>query len=184
MVTSKSFTPIASIGIFALLVLIFTVSEAAAQCTCHTRHARHVAHARAKRTYHTASVPTVNRTIYIPRTTATSFVSYSDDSYTPPPTRVVVTDDYVTNSTYSTAYIDRIAHGWGHRDGFKDGWKAALKSRHYDAENNHDYHDANNGYRRQFGSKFLYKTAYRAGYVKGYDAGYRSVAGETVGTRY
>jgi hypothetical protein len=179
----------ASIGIFALLITIFTVSEAAAQCTCYTRHARHVAYrTRVRRTYHTARVRTVYRTVYVPRTRVASYVSYADDNYVAPSSRVVVTepnyDAYATSTTYSSSYVDRIGYGWGHRDGFKDGWKAALKSRRYDVENNHDYHDANNGYRRQFGSKFLYKTSYREGYAKGYDAGYRSVTGESYGTRY
>ena len=188
MVKTSSFAISASIGIFALLITIFAASDAAAQCTCYTRHARHVVHrARATRRY-TARVRTVYRTVYVPRTRVASYVAYADDNYATPSSRVVVTepdyDVYATSSTYSTAYIDRIASGWGHRDGFKDGWKAALKSRRYDVENNHDFHDANNGYRRQFGSKFLYKTSYREGYAKGYDAGYRSVTGESYGTRF
>jgi len=133
-----------------------------------------------------ARVRTVYRTVYVPRTRVASYVAY-DDTTAPPSTSVVVTEpnyDAYATSTYSSSYVDRIGYGWGHRDGFKDGWKAALKSRRYDVENNHDYRDANNGYRHQFGSKFLYKTAYREGYVRGYDAGYRSVAGESYGTRY
>ena len=190
MVSIRSSAISASIGIFALLITIFIASDVSAQCTCYTRHARHVAHARVRHARYTARVRTVYRTVYVPRTRVASYVAYADDNYVAPSSsRVVVTEPvydetYVTSSSYSTAYIDRIAHGWGHRDGFKDGWKAALKSRRYDVENNHDYHDANNGYRRQFGSKFLYKTSYREGYAKGYDAGYRSVAGESYGTRY
>ena len=188
MVTTRSSAISASIGIFALLITIFIASDVSAQCTCYTRHARHVAH-RARVTHrYTARVRTVYRTVYVPRTRVASYVAYADDNYVAPSSRVVVTepvyDETYVSSSYSTAYIDRIANGWGHRDGFKDGWKAALKSRPYDVENNHDYRDANNGYKRQFGSKFLYKTSYRDGYVKGYDAGYRSVTGESYGTRY
>ena len=189
MVLKRSSAISASIGIFALLITIFFTSDVSAQCTCYTRHARHVSHTRVRRARYTARVRTVYRTVYVPRTRVASYVAYADDNYVAPSsTRVVVTepdyDTYATSSTYSSAYIDRIGYGWGHRDGFKDGWKAALKSRRYDVENNHDYHDANNGYKRQFGSKFLYKTSYREGYVKGYDVGYRSVAGESYGTRY
>jgi len=89
--------------------------------------------------------------------------------YTTTGTNVVVTD-YV--SSYDTR---RIAAGWGHRDGFKDGWKAALKFREYDPQNNGDYRDANNGYKSRFGDKYLYKSAYREGYVRGYDSGWRSI---------
>jgi len=70
-----------------------------------------------------------------------------------------------------------VANGWGRRDGFKDGWKAALKFHPYDPENNHDYRDADNGYKSQFGSKYLYRTSYREGYVHGYETGFRSVSG-------
>ena len=95
--------------------------------------------------------------------------------------RVVVTQPVYT-TTYSTvsAYgydTERIARGWGRRDGFKDGWKAALKNREYNVEDNGDFRDANNGYKSRFGSRFLYKTAYREGYARGYDSGFRSVAG-------
>jgi hypothetical protein len=94
-------------------------------------------------------------------------------------TEPVYTTTYVAGSGYTNRYdLDRIARGWGHRDGFKDGWKAALKNRAYDPVDNHDYRDADNGYKRRFGSKFLYRTSYRDGYVRGYDAGFRSIAGD------
>jgi len=159
----------ATIGIFALLITIFIASDAAAQCSCYTRHARHVAHSRARRT-HTRVVTVVRpvyKTVYVPSTRVASYVGYAND-YTPA-TRVVVTDSY--NS------LNGVASGWGHRDGFKDGWKAALKGRRYNPENNHDFRDADNGYKRRFGSKYLYKASYREGYVRGYEVGYRSVAG-------
>jgi hypothetical protein len=98
------------------------------------------------------------------------YTTYAPEvAYTTGP-NVVVTD-YVA-SAYDTR---RIASGWGHRDGFKDGYKAALKFREYNPENNGDYWDANNGYKRRFGDKYLYKSAYRDSYVSGYDAGWRSI---------
>jgi len=92
-------------------------------------------------------------------------------AYTTTGTNVVVTD-YAASSYYDPR---RIASGWGHRDGFKDGYKAALKYREYNPENNSDYRDANNGYRGRFGDKYLYKESYRDGYVRGYDDGWRSI---------
>lgn len=148
-------------------------------------------------TYRTTYAPVVREVTYMPRYTA-----YADDSdcgqaYAPT-TRVYVTEPvyasvpvrnvYYTNgynrnlgtnvlvtdyvSTYDT---QRIANGWGHRDGFKDGYKAALKFRAYDPENNGDFRDANNGYKSRFGDKYLYRSAYRDGYVRGYDSGWRSI---------
>ena len=141
-------------------------------CTCYTRRSsvRHIARrAHARRI---ARVRTVYRTVYVPQSRVASYVGYNDETYAPA-TRVVVTEPVYTSGGYAT---ERIARGWGHRDGFKDGFKAALKFREYNAENNHDFRDADNGYKRRFGSKFLYKTAYREGYVRGYDTGFRSVS--------
>ena len=111
------------------------------------------------------------------------------ESYAPA-TRVVVTEPvytayarrtYTTSGVYVGSYYDaeRIGRGWGRRDGFKDGWKAALKYRPYDPENNGDFRDANNGYKSRFGDKYLYKAAYREGYISGYDSGWRSINGKS-----
>lgn len=176
-----------TLGSFALLITLFVASETNAQtCQCYHRtratHVRHVAyHPRARHSY--ARVRTVYRTVYVTR--PASYVEYTD-AYNASPKRVVASEPVydsdgtveVSDRTYISGYdIDRIARGWGQRDGFKDGWKAALKNRHYDVENNGDYNDADNGYKSRFGSKFLYKTSYREGYVRGYDSGFRSVAG-------
>jgi len=116
-----------------------------------------------------ASVPARN-VYYTSGYNRSTYTTYEPDyAYTATGTNVVVTD-YV--SAYDT---QRIANGWGHRDGFKDGYKAALKFRAYDPENNGDYRDANNGYKSRFGDKYLYKSAYRDGYVRGYDSGWRSI---------
>jgi hypothetical protein len=123
-------------------------------------------------------VPVVYQPEYVPATRVASYVGNAgrdDCTNVVTSSRVVVTDPYY-NRTYNP---DRIACGWGKRDGFKDGYKAALKYRTYDPENNGDFRDADNGYKRRFGSKFVYKTAYREGYVRSYDTGFRAVAGDT-----
>ena len=200
MIPTKAST---TLGIFALLITLFIASAAAAQsqyCQCYdsvnvVRRApvRHVTYrAKVRRTRHIAKTRTVYRKVYVPQTRVASYVAYDDTDMNceTPVSRVVVAEPvynttYVTSTAYTSGYdLDRIAHGWGHRDGFKDGWKAALKYRAYDPENNHDYRDADNGYRHRFGSKFLYKTSYREGYVKGYDAGFRSIAGSSYASRY
>ena len=148
-------------------------------------------------TYQTMYTPVVREVRYAPR-----YVAYVDDSdcnetaYTPaaqvyvtepayaavPARNVYYTSGYTTYVPEYTGYAavsaydtGRIARGWGHRDGFKDGYKAALKFRAYDPQNNGDYWDANNGYKRRFGDKYLYKSSYRSGYAVGYDEGWRSI---------
>ena len=152
----------------------------------------------ARPTYRTTYVPVTREVTYAPR-----YVEYAGDNdcgeaYVPT-SRVYVTEPvyaaapvrnlYYANgydsnvyTTYApaTGYVSaydttRIANGWGRRDGFKDGWKAALKYREYNPENNGDYRDANNGYKGRFGDKYVYKSAYRDGYVNGYDEGFRSI---------
>jgi len=188
-----------TIGVLALLITLFIVADVSAQtqyCECNdavrtvaVRRApaiRVVRRTKARRATRIARVRTVRRSVYVPTTRVASYVAYndSDDCDYVPTSRVVVTQPvyadrvYTSNSYYN---VDAIARGWGRRDGFKDGWKAALKYRAYDAENNGDFRDADNGYKRRFGSKFLYKTSYRNGYVVGYDEGFRSVNG---GERY
>ena len=193
-----------TIGILVLLITTIFISSTAAQsqyCECYdaaktvsVRRApvRRVAYrAKARRSYRrTARVRTVYRTVYVPTTTrVASYVGYADksdcDQAYVPASRVVVTEPVYSARYYGSAYnTEVIARGWGQRDGFKDGWKAALKNRMYDPENNGDYRDANNGYKRRFGSKYLYKTAYRDGYVRGYDSGFASIAGGTYGMKY
>lgn len=104
----------------------------------------------------------VYKTVYVPSTRVASYVGYANANDYTPTTRVVVTTSYNN--------VNGVASGSEHRDGFKDGWKAALKSRRYNPENNHDFRDADNGYKRRFGSKSLYKASYREGYVRGYEA--------------
>lgn len=195
MIPSKTSKYSFAIGCFALLAAMFITAEASAQsqyCECYdsvnvVRRApvRRVANRhRVRRARNTARVRTVYRTVYVPTARAASYVAYADknncDVNYVPASRVVVTEPVSATAYYGSAYnTDAIARGWGHRDGFKDGWKAALKYRTYNPENNHDYRDADNGYKRRFGSKFLYRTSYRRGYVSGYDSGFRSVAGNS-----
>ena len=199
-ILAKASKQLAPLGVFALLATMFLAADALSQsqyCQCpesvsvvRVRRApvRHVAYrAKVRHHYRTARVRTVYRTVYVPQTRVASYVGYADtndcgQAYVPA-SRVVVAEPTYTESYYGSSYdIGRIARGWGRRDGFKDGWKAALKYRGYDPEHNHDFYDADNGYKRRFGSKFLYKTAYRNGYVIGYDSGFRSVNGSgTVG---
>lgn len=194
-ILTKASKKLAPLGVLALLATMFLAADALSQsqyCQCaepvsvvRVRRApvRHVAYrAPVRHHYRTARVRTVYRTVYVPQTRVASYVGYADQddcgqAYVAT-SRVVVSEPTYTENYYGSNYdIGRIARGWGRRDGFKDGWKAALKYRDYNAEDNHDFRDADNGYKRRFGSKFLYKTAYRNGYMVGYDSGFRSVNG-------
>lgn len=208
MIQTKASKISGTIVISALLVTIFLAADAAAQrqtCECYdtvrtvsVRRApvRRVARrTRVTRHYYTARtrVRAVHRTVYVPTTRVASYVAYADrddrDCAESSTARVVVTEPVYTSSYEDRVYTrvssydaSRIGRGWGRRDGFKDGYKAALKFRGYNPENNGDFRDANNGYKRRFGSKYVYKTAYREGYVQGYDSGFRSIdGGETYG---
>lgn len=203
MVLTKAAGIFGTVGAVALLVITFFVSDAMAQreyCQCydsasgvHVRRApvRHAAYRpKVRRTYRTARVRTVYRKVYVPTTRVAGYVGYPnrgdyDENYTRTD-RVVVTEPADTGEYYGSGYYDTeaIARGWGRRDGFKDGYKAALKNHAYDPVNNGDFRDADNGYKHRFGSKFVYRTAYREGYVRGYDSGFQSVAGGRYGVRY
>jgi hypothetical protein len=194
-ILTKASKKLAPLGVFALLATMFLAADALSQtqyCQCaepvsvaHVRRApvRHVAYrARVRHNYRAARVRTVYRTVYVPQTRVASYVGYADtddcgQAYIPT-SRIVATEPVYSETYYGSSYdLGRIARGWGRRDGFKDGYKAALKYRAYDPEHNHDFYDADNGYKRRFGSKFLYKASYRDGYVAGYDSGFRAVSG-------
>lgn len=195
-ILTKASAKLAPLGALALLACMFLAADVLGQsqyCQCsdsvnvvRVRRApvRHIAYrAKVRRHYRTAHL----RSVYVPQSRVASYVGYADrddcgEAYVPA-SRVVLAEPTYTESYYNSSYdLGRIARGWGRRDGFKDGYKAALKYRAYDPENNHDFRDADNGYKRRFGSKFLYKTAYRNGYVVGYDSGFRAVnGGSTVG---
>jgi hypothetical protein len=190
MILTKASKFSTTIGICALLITVFFISDVSAkpqQCGCYTSsvrrsHVRHVAYRTRARRTHYARVRTVYRTVYVPRTQVAGYTAYNDEYIDRPATRVVVTEPVYTASYSYGNYTNtsRIARGWGHRDGFKDGYKAALKNRAYNVENNSDFRDADNGYKRRFGSKFLYRSDYRDGYAKGYESGFRAVAGDQV----
>lgn len=60
----------------------------------------------------------------------------------------------------------------GYRDGDEHGRQDRFRRAGYDYRN-HDYKQADRGYRSSMGSKGQYKKAYRQGYERGYDDAYR-----------
>ena len=63
--------------------------------------------------------------------------------------------------------------------GYRDGVAAGQSdySRHHDArpEDQHDYHDADHGYRSDYGNKSVYQQQYRDAFVQGYRDAYRGI---------
>ena len=49
----------------------------------------------------------------------------------------------------------------------------ARRGRSFDYARHHDYRDADDGYRRGYGSIESYRRVFRQGYAEGYDSGYR-----------
>lgn len=64
----------------------------------------------------------------------------------------------------------------GYSDGYAHGWEDGDDRDRYDPERHGDYREADQGYKRDYGSKDLYKDHYRAGFRQGYDVGYQTGA--------
>lgn len=69
----------------------------------------------------------------------------------------------------------------GYSNGFEEGYKRGLDDGrdrdHYDPRRHGRYRDADQGYRREYGSKGLYEASYRRGFERGYAQGYRDTEG-------
>lgn len=179
-----------TIGVFAsiLIVLVF-VSDAAAQCYC--KNTRHRSHHRTASSYKTAKYKTTyavrGYNAYNPD--AAQYRTAYNGDYGTASKYVVVTNGYRRGYNpelvdeegpvlYDSNYMDtaRIGSDWGFHDGLKKGYYAALKRKSYYPEKYGKFHHADHGYKKRYGSKFLYRQAYRDSFVRGYRSGYRSVA--------
>ncbi len=61
----------------------------------------------------------------------------------------------------------------GYSKGFDKGLDDGRDRDRYDPVRHGDYRDADDGYRRDYGSRQAYENNYRAGFRQGYEAGYR-----------
>jgi hypothetical protein len=68
-----------------------------------------------------------------------------------------------------------VAYDIGYRDGLAAGDDDYSRRRDSDPEGQHDFKDADHGYRSDYGDKSAYQRQYRDGFVQGYRDGYRGV---------
>ena len=69
-------------------------------------------------------------------------------------------------------FVDRIAFDNGYRDGVRDGNRDERRNERFAYRDERNYRDANNGYRREYGSRWEYASAYRRGFERGYRRAY------------
>src|SRR4051812_20844350 len=62
----------------------------------------------------------------------------------------------------------------GQRDGQHEGWNDGRSGRRIEFWRESDYRDADNGYRRGYGSRAAYAQGYRRGYQESYRRSYQS----------
>ena len=68
--------------------------------------------------------------------------------------------------------VDRIAYDNGYRDGIRDGNRDDHRNERFAYRDERAYREADNGYRREFGSRWEYASAYRRGFEAGYRRAY------------
>ena len=86
---------------------------------------------------------------------------------------------YRNNGYYDD--VGRVAYDNGYREGIDHGQNDARRGRDYAYAHSGEYRDADDGYRRGYGSIESYRRVFRQGYAEGYDAGYR---GSRVGSNF
>jgi hypothetical protein len=65
-----------------------------------------------------------------------------------------------------------IAYNNGYQEGLRHGEEAVRDRRGFDLEREKDYRKADEGYRREYGSKDLYRDEFRRGFAAGYQEAY------------
>lgn len=180
---------IGKIGLLlSFAMVLFMVSDAAAQCYCKTRSSVRRHRVSTARVYHRAPVRTrivyVDRPVYVNESrpyeavysTAVTPVyrSASNSSHVVRTTGLYDEGEIIPDADYHDTA--RIASDYGYRDGWIDGKDAGMERDAYHPQNSGDFQKATNGYEDTFGSKRVYRLAYRSAYLKGYSHGFRSIA--------
>jgi hypothetical protein len=80
-------------------------------------------------------------------------------------------DDGYDNRGY---YGAGAARRFGYQDGYNDGLNDRRTGHSYRPTHDSNYHHADRGYNRSFGSKGYYKQVYRQAYEEGYSRGYNT----------
>jgi hypothetical protein len=74
--------------------------------------------------------------------------------------------------------IERRAYETGYGDGLSRGDRDARRGRTFSYERHDEFRDADDGYRRGYGDRELYRRAFRQGFQAGYNVGFRRIARE------
>jgi hypothetical protein len=80
-------------------------------------------------------------------------------------------DGYYGNGYYRD--IERRAYDNGFRDGQRAGQRDGRSNHRYDPSRHGDWRDADNGFRREYGDRNLYRRNFRVGFEAGYSQAYR-----------
>lgn len=72
-------------------------------------------------------------------------------------------------------YVERIAFDNGYRDGLREGERDDRHDDRYNYRDEKRYRNADSGYRREYGPRWVYASAYRRGFEDGYRRGYANV---------
>jgi hypothetical protein len=72
--------------------------------------------------------------------------------------------------------VQRVARQHGYREGREAGEQDARRRRAFSPGRHDDWRDADEGYRREYGNRQLYRREFREGFRRGYADGYRAYA--------
>jgi hypothetical protein len=79
---------------------------------------------------------------------------------------------YRDHRNYRRYNVERIAYDNGYRDGLREGNRDDRRDDRYSYRDERAYREADNGYRRDYGSRWEYASSYRQGFEAGYRRGY------------
>jgi hypothetical protein len=69
--------------------------------------------------------------------------------------------------------LERRAYDNGYREGIRQGERDGRSNRRYDPSRHSEWRNANDGFRREYGDRNLYRRNFRGGFEAGYSQGYR-----------
>lgn len=90
---------------------------------------------------------------------------------------VTSADAQVVGRHRGTSSSQSIAYSNGYREGIDHGQRDARAGRDYAIEHDNTYRRADEGYKRQYGDRDMYRQTFRQGYVAGYNEGYYGGSG-------
>src|SRR5262249_11692475 len=74
---------------------------------------------------------------------------------------------------YDYRRSERVAHANGFREGLHQGERDGRRNRRFEPQRHDEWRDADNGFRRDYGDRNVYRRGYRSGFEAGYAQGFR-----------